>query len=195
MRPSQRDYELMNQFDWYGPHLTWLGYEDTGCEAKKADLRGADLRGADLRGANLRGADLRGANLSQADLSGANLSQANLYGANLSQANLYGANLYGADLRGANLYGANLYGANLSQADLRGADMSGAKGIVSFGPVPGSGRVGYAVAGEQVMIQLGCFWGKPDQAEKAIRNKYAAKAADAYVGIMRASVAVLEVRG
>ena len=108
-------------------------------ECLLADLRGADLSGADLRGADSSWADLSGANLSWADLSGANLR---------------GANLRGADLSWADSSGADLSGANLS-----GADLSWAKGIAVFGPIPTSGRLIYAVSGDTVMVQAGCFWG------------------------------------
>ena len=74
--------ELIKSYDWYGPHLAYLG-----CDVEFAPIR----------------ADLRGADLTRADLRGANLTRANLTRADLTDANLTGANLRGADLRGADL--------------------------------------------------------------------------------------------
>jgi hypothetical protein len=120
-----REQELIERYDWYGPHLAYLGSRDD-FKSERANLRLADLSCADLRDANLRlanlsdanlmGANLRDANLSCTDLSCANLMGANLRDADLSCANLMGANLSGADLRGANLRLANLSDANLSNA-------------------------------------------------------------------------------
>jgi hypothetical protein len=83
------------KFDWYGPHLAWLGY-DVDFAPEQADLRGAILRGADLIGVDLSwailsGVDLRGADLRWADLSWADLSWADLSGVDLRWANLSGA--------------------------------------------------------------------------------------------------------
>ena len=83
--------------------------------------------------------------------------------ADLSRANLYGANLSGADLSGANLYGANL----------SGADLSGAKSIISFGPMPTSGRIIYASKHEdQWKVQAGCFWGTLDELELKVKSNH-----------------------
>jgi hypothetical protein len=91
----------------------------------------------------------------------------------LHGADLTGANLTGAYLSGANLTGANLTGADLSRADLYGAYLSGAKGIVSFGPVGTEGRIGYAVQHKDgPMFALGCFWGNLAETRKAIVAKY-----------------------
>lgn len=91
----------------------------------------------------LDGAYLREADLREAYLSGANLSETNLSEANFSGANLDGANLYGAS------------------------------GIVSFGPVGATGRLGYAVRhNRSVKVQLGCFWGTAKTAIQRIRKKY-----------------------
>ena len=158
-------------------HKKWLNSEIggekadlSGADLSEANLSGADLSGADLSEANLSGADLSGANLYGADLYGANLSGADLYGADLSGANLYGANLSGANLYGANLSGANLSGANLYGANLYGADLSGAKSIISFGPMPTSGRIIYASKHEgQWKVQSGCFWGTLDELEFKVK--------------------------
>jgi hypothetical protein len=83
-------------------------------------------------------------------------------------ANLRGANLYRADLRGANLRGADLYGA-----DLYGADLRGAKGIMSFGPMPTSGRMIYVVWHDtHWMVQAGCFWGTLDELEAKVKANH-----------------------
>ena len=68
--------------------------------------------------------------------------------------------LSGAYLRRADLTEANLFGADLSGANLRGADLSGAKGILTCGPAPHSGRIisAYYHAGD-THIQAGCFNG------------------------------------
>ena len=52
------------------------------------------------------------------------------------------------------------------------ADLREANGIYSFGPIGDSGRIGYAVSGEETMIQLGCHWGNLKDTLKAIRTKY-----------------------
>jgi hypothetical protein len=110
--------------------------------------------------------------------------------ADLRGANLYAANLRGADLRGANLSGANMYGANLREADLREAYLSGAKNIVSFGPVGEEFRIGYAVQHDDgPRVQLGCFWGTLDEACAAIATKYGD--ASPYEALVRAACAVL----
>lgn len=70
------------------------------------------------------------------------------------------ADLSGADLRGANLGGANLGGAN---------------GIMSFGPVGSSGRIGYAVIFDgTIMFALGCHWGNLADTCAAIVKNYGA---------------------
>ena len=82
---NKRQKELTEQYEWYGPHLVYLGLADDFYPSRAnlmgADLRGTNLRGADLREANLRGADLRVANLREANLREANLREANLRGA------------------------------------------------------------------------------------------------------------------
>ena len=92
-----REQELIERYDWYGPHLAYLGSRDD-FKSERANLRLADLSCADLRDANLRLA-----NLSDANLMGANLRDANLSCTDLSCANLMGANLRDADLSCANL--------------------------------------------------------------------------------------------
>jgi uncharacterized protein YjbI with pentapeptide repeats len=125
-----REQELIERYDWYGPHLAYLGSRDDfkseRANLRLADLSCANLRGANLRLANLMGANLRLANLSDANLMGANLRDANLMGANLRDANLSDANLMGANLRDANLRLANLSGADLRGANLRLANLSDA---------------------------------------------------------------------
>ena len=161
--------------DIISAHTKWAEDANTG---SRANLSRADLSRADLSGANLSGADLRGADLRDANLSGAYLSRANLRGANLSGANLRGAYLSDADLRGADLRVANLSGADLSRAYLRvanlsGADLRGANGIMSFGPVGRSGRIGYAVITDNgVVFALGCHWGNLADTCAAIVKKY-----------------------
>ena len=88
MRFDGRQKELCETFEWYGPHLAWLGYE-VGFDSKKADLRSADLRSADLNYADLRNADLRNADLRNADLNYADLRSANLRLANLRSADFW----------------------------------------------------------------------------------------------------------
>ena len=89
------------------------------------------------------------------------------------KANLSGADLSGADLSGADLYGADLSGANLYRANLSGASLSGAKSIISFGPMPTSGRIIYASRHEdQWKVQAGCFWGTLDDLELKVKSKH-----------------------
>lgn len=96
-----------------------------------------------------------------------------LYEANLHDVNLYKANLRGANLFRANLHNANLSKANLSGANLHGADLFGCTGIVVFGPIGNSKRLGYIVTSEtSVNVKLGCFWGPLDAAITAIQGKY-----------------------
>jgi serine/threonine protein kinase HipA of HipAB toxin-antitoxin module len=132
MRMNER---LIEQYEWYGPHLAYLGltdkFESTRANLEGANLEGANLRDAhleyaNLRGANLEGANLRDAHLEYANLEGANLEGANLEGAHLRDAHLRDAHLEGANIRGANLRGANLEVANLEGANIRGANIRGA---------------------------------------------------------------------
>lgn len=106
-----------------------------------------------------------------------------------ARADLRGAYLREADLMGAYLRGANLSGADLMGADLTGANLSGARGIVSFGPCPGSRRIGYAVQhADCIVVQLGCWW---DTLDKTL-DKLAADRTPAYVAIVQAAAMVLE---
>ncbi len=151
--------------DIIAAHAKWAENRNTGA---RADLRSANLSYANLSGANLSRANLYNANLRGANLFGANLSGVNLSGANLSRANLRRANLGGVNLSGANLCGVDLNSVDLSCADLYDAD-----GIMSFGPVGSSGRIGYAVIFDgTTMFALGCYWGNFDDTCKAIVKKY-----------------------
>mgnify|MGYP000859583459 FL=1 len=177
----------LKKFDWYARHQAWL--RDNGFSHHDPD--GATAKIANLYGTALRNADLIGANLTRAILYATFLRNADL-----CDANLYGTALRNADLIGANLRGANLTGADLRGACLRGADIQDAIGIVSFGPCPGSGRIGYVVASDTgPMVILGCFWGTVDKAKEAIYKKYDGETADAYIAIIDAAVRVLKVRG
>jgi hypothetical protein len=123
---------------------------------QRADLQGAYLRGAYLRGAYLRGADLRGADLQ-------------------------GAYLRGADLRGADLRGADLQGAYLQGADLQGADK-----IKTFGPMPTSGRMVYAVKHDSGwMVQAGCFWGTLAELEAKVKASHNCPTYLAFIELMK----------
>jgi len=170
-------------------HIKWLCDEEGGSRADlgEANLGGANLYGANLYGANLYGADLRGADLRGANLSGANLYEADLRGANLSGADLSGANLYEADLRGANLSGADLRGANLSGANLYEAD-----GIMSFGPIGETKRIGYAWLDKdgKAVIRLGCSEENLKNTVAAIRLKYGLKSN--YEAMVKLSAKIIE---
>jgi len=124
---------------------------------------------------------------SRADLSGANL-----YGAYLSEANLYGAYLSEANLSEANLREANLSRANLSEANLSGAYLSGAEGIMSFGPIGKTGRIGYAWLDKdgKAVIRLGCSEENLKDTIAAIRLKYGLKSN--YENVVKACVKSLE---
>ena len=171
------------------------------CE-QNADLAGAYLGGANLRSANLAGAYLAGANLENAYLEGAYLRSANLRSAYLEGANLRSANLENAYLEYANLRSADLEYADLEYADLRSADLeyanlAGAKGVIQFGPCPGSGRIGLAVLHPDcVMVKLGCFWDTAEKAIEAVAAKYVDLPAErgAYTGLIKAAVAALELQ-
>ena len=178
-------------------HRRWLDGEIGG---EKASLGGADLGGMKLVGLNLLGADLCGANLEGADLSNsilsnANMQEANLAGANLNKAVLTEASLKGASLkrvslfrtdmscaylRGANLqraslvqtllYNAEFYGTSLRTA-LIGVGLTGAKDILSLGPIGSRGDITYAVNHPgAIMIQCGCFWGTLEEWEAQCRR-------------------------
>ena len=115
-------------------------------------------------------------------------------GANLRGANLRDADLRDADLEDANLRDADLYGANLLNADLEGANLRSAKGIILFGPVPTSGRIGYAVQHEKcVMVQLGCFWDTAANAIKKVLEVHPNEKGKAYASLIRAAVRALKV--
>ena len=97
-----------------------------GVQARKIDLRSANLAGAQLQEANLADAQLQGASLADAQLRRASLRDAQLQGATLADAQLLGARLAGAQLQEANLFAAQLRGAILIDAQLQGADLRGA---------------------------------------------------------------------
>ena len=178
-------------------------------EQNKAYLSEANLSGENLSVANLSEAYLHNADLSRANLSGANIYMANLFRANLCEADLYKANLCWADLSGADLSVANLSGTDLSGVDLSGTvlyvtDLSGAdlsmaylskaKGIVQFGPVPTSGRIGYCVDhGDKIMVKLGCWWGEFDETIQRIAEKHPGEKGDAYADMVKAAARSLEV--
>ena len=106
-------------------------------------------------------------------------------------------NLAGAYLENANLQYASLRGAELKNASLRGAELKNAKGVVQFGPCPGSGRIGLAVLhSDCVMVQLGCFWGTAEKAIEAVAAQYADRTAerDDYTGLIKAAVAALNLQ-
>jgi len=94
----------------------------------------------------------------------------------LSGMDLSCANLTNADLTNANLRYADLHNANLYSADLPGANFNCTDGAYIFGPVGTEKRTGIAVKHDTcVMIQLGCFWGKSEEAIQAVREKYGRK--------------------
>ncbi|MFS0519599.1 pentapeptide repeat-containing protein [Nostoc sp. UIC 10607] len=82
-------------------NISFMGYNLSKANLKKANLRGANFSKANLKKANLRGADLSEANLTNTNLSGADLSGANLTNTNLSGADLSGANLTNTNLKDA----------------------------------------------------------------------------------------------
>ena len=91
------------------------------------------------------------------------------------RAYLEGANLERAYLEGANLEGANLEGANLEGANLEGANLFSAEWVYSFGPMPTSGRICYAVyhgAETGWKVKAGCFWGSLDELEVKVKGSH-----------------------
>jgi len=107
------------------------------------------------------------------------------------RANLREANLREADLREADLWGAYLWGADLRGANLCGANLRGAIGIVAFGPVPSSGRIGYVVQHEpEPMVQLGCWWEPLPKTLAKLREERT----PGYVAIVEAAAMVLAER-
>ena len=83
----------MREWIWCEYHLEWSSGSDYKCidlrEARKADLRNADL-------AKIK--------ITAGDFREANLTAANLRDSSIHHSNLEGANLEGADLRGAKLH-------------------------------------------------------------------------------------------
>jgi len=180
---------------WYASHQAWLALKELdhhefpkGTRPVRADLAGEDLSNTNfsnaiLYDANLSGVYFSGAHFYNANLSRANLFNANLAGAYLSRADLSRADLSYADISGAELYNANLSRAilfrvdlsraNLFHANFSGAHLSGARGVVAFGPVGHSLRIGYATAGpDDAQVHLGCFWGTQSEAVRQIRKAY-----------------------
>lgn len=94
---------------------------------------------------------------------------------------------------GADLSGADLSGADLSGVCLSGAELYEARGIISFGPVGATGRIGYAVRGTGpntvANVKLGCFWGTLEEACVEIQHKYGQ--GSSYEMLVRAAVAEL----
>lgn len=115
-----------------------------------------------------------------------------LRGASLTGADFREADFREADFRGANFCWADLSGAKFAEAYLTGADFNGAEGIVSFGPCPGAGRIGYVVAGEkEYTVLLGSFSGTIEEATAAIKKKYPDERGRAYIGLILAAAQVL----
>lgn len=81
----------------------------------------------------------------------------------LSGADLRDANLRCADLRGANLSGADLYGASLSDANLSDARWGG----LEINRLP-SGPLQLIPTHQGWHIQLGCWYGTPEQLRELI---------------------------
>jgi uncharacterized protein YjbI with pentapeptide repeats len=85
-------------------------------------------------------------------------------------------------------------GANLDGANLDGANLDGAKGVISFGPVPTSRRIGYAIAHEgRVMVLLGCWWGDLETTLLRIADTHPTPEGAAYADLVRAAAQCLEV--
>jgi len=76
------------------------------------------------------------------------------------------------------------------RAYLQGAYLQGAEGIISFGPIGESRRIGFAYYYKETRIQLGCFNGNLKETVKAIQEKYGKKST--YEAVIRACVAELE---
>jgi hypothetical protein len=122
-----------------------------------------DLSGLDLSGCDLRWSDLSGCNLHWSDFRGCNLSWCNFRCCDLRKCDLSGCDLRWSDLSGCNLHGANLSGCNLQ----------GAKGILSFGPMPTSGRMVYAVRYHgHWMVKAGCFWGTAEECLQRVQESH-----------------------
>lgn len=63
--------------------------------------------------------------------------------------------------------------ADLSEANLSGANLRWAKNITSFGPMPTSGRMVYAVRYDiGWMVQSGCFWVDLDKLESRVKSSH-----------------------
>jgi hypothetical protein len=72
------------------------------------------------------------------------------------------------------------------RADLRGADLQGADHIKSFGPMPTSGRMVYAVKHDiEWMVQAGCFWGTLDELEAKVKASHNCPTYLAFIAMMR----------
>lgn len=122
---------------------SFIPFDFSGVEGRRANLSGSVLNGANLSDAFLLGTDLAGAQLVGAILSNSQLIRANLRlavllstdlsGAFLLHADLSGAQLAHANLAGSQLPSAKLHGANLFMAELQGTDISDA----SFSDVSG----------------------------------------------------------
>jgi hypothetical protein len=108
------------------PGVNWEHCDQSGVNARQANLVGAHLGNsrldtADFSGARLAGVDLKYASIDHSDLSHADLSHASLVGAMLRNANLRFALLTNADMSYADLGGAAIEGADFSGAVLDNA--------------------------------------------------------------------------
>ena len=75
----------------------------------------------------------------------------------------------------AYLEGANLERAYLEGANLEGANLFSAEWVYSFGPMPTSGRICYAVyhgAETGWKVKAGCFWGSLDELEVKVKGSH-----------------------
>jgi len=127
--------------------------------------------------------------------------QINLRYVDMGDQTLAGVDFTGCDLTGASFSQSCLEWANFTDTCLKGVyfgcGLARTHGIVSFGPVGNTRRVGYVVKSSKgiPMVQLGCFWGTLIEASTAIIREYHhnQKELNAYLGLMDAAARALEV--
>lgn len=187
----------LRRFEWYAPHLAWLRKQgwrlrhDPGdAKPERAVLKGEDLSGENLQDADLRYLVLCGANLWGTNVQGGNLGGAILREAHMREADLQNAILWEAGMYSANLHKANMRGTNLQWTGLEGANLTDALGIVSFGPAPGSGCIGYAVLHENcVMVKLDYWWDTLETTIAWLRSK---GQSDHYIAMVQTAAQCVE---
>lgn len=154
-------------------HKKWL--ESNGNHGERADLRNADIRGADITYQDLNRVNFGGSIITNCDFTGTDLRGCHFHGTDIIDCQLRSCDLRAAIFKGCLLKRSDLYASNIRLSDLSGCYLTGCSNILSYGPMPTSGRIIYAIwhgAETGWMVQAGCFWGNLDVLEKRVKETH-----------------------